>query len=167
MCVPPQICYFLFTRWCKDENNCDLPASIIRPPMWRRFCLSDPLYGQREESLQSIDSIIHPFLVPSNYMFWSLPVNWYILKQRLGRGREGGRRSERWTEGPGEEAPVPAVEFRSGGWEDGMERLCFSFIFPGGDPHMETEQTTCGTLIYLSDLLSQVPGIYKSLRLCN
>lgn len=57
---------------------------------------------------------------------------------------------------------VPAVEFRSEGGEDGMGRLCSPFIFPVRESHMQTGQTTSGTLVYLSALLSQAPRSYKS-----
>lgn len=68
------------------------------------------------KSLQSVDSVIHQqklMSVPSNYMF--LKPSCALICPETKAKEEGGRRSGRWTEGPGEEAPVPAVEFRSGG----------------------------------------------------
>lgn len=57
---------------------------------------------------------------------------------------------------------APAVEFLSEGGEDGIGRLCYPFIFAVRESHMQTEQATSGTLVYLSALLSEAHRSYKS-----
>lgn len=55
-----------------------------------------------------------------------------------------------------------AVEFLLEDEEDGMDRLCSPFILPEKESHMQTEQATSGTLVYISIPLSQDPRSHKS-----
>lgn len=85
-----------------------------------------------------------------------------------GQGQEREMKKD-WTMDSGTwgEVLVPAVESRSEGGEDGASRLCSPFIFPVRESHMQTEQATSATLVYLSALLSQALRGYKSPCLCE